>query len=118
MFMHMFKLLVTSISIISLSVLAGDHIKFGIAADVETDGFFNPTLSSYTVQKVRANSPAEKAGIVAGQKVISIESCEIPGCLASEAKKLMRKESGAIINLLLENPDGSKIPVKVTLSAW
>jgi C-terminal processing protease CtpA/Prc len=116
--MQMFKLLVISTSIISFSVSAGDRVKLGVSADVEIDGFFSPTLSSYTIQKVRPNSPAENAGIVVGQKIISVEDCKIPGCPVGEAKKLMRKEEGAIINLLLENPDGSKIPVKVTLSAW
>ena len=116
--MQFFKILVISTSIISFSVLAGDRIKLGVYADVETDGFFSPTLSSYTIQKVRPNSPAEKAGIVVGQKIISVENCKIPGCPVGTAKKLMRKEEGAIINLLLENPDGSEIPVKVTLSAW
>jgi C-terminal processing protease CtpA/Prc len=116
--MQIFKLLVISTSILSFSALGGDRIKLGISANVETDGFFSPTLSSYTIQKVKPKSPAENAGIVVGQKIISVEDCKIPGCPVSEAKKLMRKESGATINLLLENPDGSKVPVKVTLSAW
>ena len=111
--MQMFKLLVISTSIISFSILAGDRVKLGVSAEVEIEGFFSPSLSSYTIQKVKPNSPAENAGLVLGQKIISIEDCKIPGCPVGEAKKLMRKEEGAIINLLLENPDGSEIPVKV-----
>jgi predicted metalloprotease with PDZ domain len=117
-FKQMFKFLVTSISIISFSILATDRIKLGTSADVETDGFFSPTLSSYTIQKVKPNSPAENAGIIVGQKLISVEDCKIPGCPVSEAKKLMRKESGSVINLLLENLDGSKVSAKVMLSTW
>lgn len=114
----MFKFLVTSISIISLSVFAGERVKLGISGDIEADGVFSPTLISYTINKVKPNSPAEKAGIIVGQKIISVESCKIPGCPASEAKKLMRKESGDILQLLLENEDGSHTPVKITLSPW
>ncbi|MBA6290002.1 PDZ domain-containing protein [Colwellia sp. MB3u-4] len=114
----MFKFLVTLISITSLGAFAGEPIKIGISGNVEADGFFSPTLTSYTIESVKPNSPAEKAGIVAGQKIISVEDCKIPGCEASEAKKLMRKESGEVLHLLLENTDGSKVPVKITLSAW
>jgi C-terminal processing protease CtpA/Prc len=115
--MQLFKLVVTLISIISLNVLAGEQLKLGMTGDVEAEGFFSPTLISYTVKKVKPNSRAEKAGIVVGQRIISIENCKIPGCPADKAKKLMRKEVGDILNLLLENEDGSQIPVKITFSA-
>jgi C-terminal processing protease CtpA/Prc len=116
--MHIFKFVVILISIISLNVLAGEEVKLGISGEVGADGFFSPTVTSFIIKKVEPNSPAEKAGIVAGQKIISIENCKIPGCPASEAKELMRKESGEILQLLLENKDGSQMPLKITMSVW
>ena len=113
-----FKILVILTLIISLNVFAGEQIKLGITGDVKAEGFFNTTITSYTITKVKPNSLAEKAGMVVGQKIVSVENCKIPGCPASEAKKLMRKESGDILKLLLENEDGSQIPVKITFSAW
>ena len=115
--MQMLKLVVMLISIISLNVLAREQLKIGMTGDVEAEGFFSPTLISYTVKQVKPNSRAEKAGIVVGQKIISVENCKIPGCPADKAKKLMQKEAGVILNLLLENEDGSRVPVKIIFSA-
>jgi C-terminal processing protease CtpA/Prc len=116
-FMQMSKLVVTLITMISLNAFAGEPLKLGMTGDVEAEGFFSPTLISYTVKKVKPNSRAENAGIVVGQKIISVENCKIPGCPVDKAKKLMRKEAGDILNLLMENEDGSQIPVKITFSA-
>ncbi|WP_220492915.1 MULTISPECIES: PDZ domain-containing protein [unclassified Pseudoalteromonas] len=116
--MHMFKFIAILISITSLNALAGEEVKLGVLGNVGADGFFSPKITSFTIEKVEPNSPAEKAGIVAGQKIIAIENCKIPGCPASEAKELMRKESGEILQLLLENEDGSQLPLKVTMSVW
>lgn len=114
--MRVFKISVVIISLISLSVLAGDRVKLGITGDIETDGFFSPTITSYTIQKVRSESPADRAGVVAGHKVISIENCKIPGCPVSEAKKLMRRESGETVHLLVEDKNGNQVPIDVVLS--
>ncbi|MCJ8319803.1 MAG: PDZ domain-containing protein [Colwellia sp.] len=116
--MKMFKSLVFLLSIISSGILAADEVKLGISGQVSVDGFFSPTVTSFIVKKVEPNSPAEKAGIAVGQKIISIDNCKIPGCPADEAKKLMRKQSGEILQLVLENEDGSQIPVEVTMNAW
>ncbi|MCE9687394.1 PDZ domain-containing protein [Shewanella sp. AS16] len=115
--MKIFKLLIVLISVTSFGVLAKEPIKIGILGDIETEGFFSSTLTSFSIQEVTPNSPAEKAGIIAGQKIIAIENCHIPGCASSEAKKLMKKESGETLNLLLENKDGSHVPVKVVFNA-
>lgn len=116
--MKILKLVVILISIISLNVFAGGEVKLGISGKVAADGFFSPKVMSFIVKDVEPNSPAEKAGIVVGQKIISIEDCKIPGCPAGEAKKLMRKEAGQILRLLLENEDGSQIPLKIMMSVW
>ncbi|ALQ09188.1 hypothetical protein D172_014670 [Pseudoalteromonas sp. Bsw20308] len=114
----MFKFIIILISITSFNALAAEKVKLGVLGNVGTDGFFSPTVMSFIIQKVEPNSPAEKAGIVAGQKIISLENCKIPGCPASEVKELMRKESGEILQLLLENEDGSQVPLKIPMNAW
>jgi len=114
----MFKFIIILISITSFNALAAEKVKLGVLGNVGTDGFFSPTVTSFIIQKVEPNSPAEKAGIVSEQKIISIENCKIPGCPASEAKELMRKESGEILQLLLENEDGSQVPLKIPMNAW
>jgi len=114
----MFKIIIILISIISINALAAEEVKLGVVGNVGADGFFSPKVMSFIIENVKPNSPAEKAGIVAGQKIISIEGCKIPGCPASKAKKLMRKESGDILQLVLENEDGSQVPLEVPMNAW
>jgi len=114
----MLKFIIILISITSFNALAAEKVKLGVLGNVGSDVFFSPTITSFVIEKVEPNSPAEKAGIVAGQKIISIENCKIPGCPASEAKELMRKESGEILQLLLENEDGSQVPLKIPMNAW
>jgi C-terminal processing protease CtpA/Prc len=55
-----------------------------------------------------AGSPAELAGLESGEKILAIDGCEIPGCPASKAKKLMARNIGDILPLLVEKLDGSK----------
>jgi C-terminal processing protease CtpA/Prc len=81
--------------------------KIGIAAGVSVDGFFNPEITEFKIDEVHSGSPAEKAGIKAGQLVIELDGCKIPGCPAGKAKKLMDKKTGDILPLLVKNPDGS-----------
>jgi len=106
------------ITTMSFSALAGEQVKLGIVGNVGADGFFSSTVSSFKIEKVTPNSPAEKAGLLAGQKVIAIDGCEIPGCPVDQAKKLIRKESGETLTLLLENEDGTQTLVKVAMDAW
>ena len=52
--MGIFKLSIILMTITSFSILAGERIKLGITGNIETDGFFSPIITSYTVNKVRA----------------------------------------------------------------
>ena len=71
-------------------------------------GFFSPELTEVKVKEVFADSPAELAGLVSGEKILAIDGCEIPGCPASKAKKLMARNVGDTLPLLVEKLDGSK----------
>lgn len=87
--------------------------KIGIAAGVSVDGFFSPEITEFKIDEVHSGSPAEKAGVKVGQLVIELDGCKIPGCPADKAKKIMSKEAGAILPLLVKNPDGSEILLKI-----
>ncbi|MBA6287858.1 PDZ domain-containing protein [Colwellia sp. MB3u-4] len=87
--------------------------KIGIAAGVSVDGFFSPEITEFKIDKVHPGSPAEKAGVKVGQLVIELDGCKIPGCPADKAKKLMDKEIGEILPLLVKNLDGSKVLLKI-----
>lgn len=87
--------------------------KIGIAAGVSVDGFFSPEITEFKIDNVESGSPAEKAGIKIGQLVIELDGCKIPGCPADKAKKLMVKETGEILPLLVKNVDGSEVLLKI-----
>ena len=87
--------------------------KIGIAAGVSVDGFFSPEIIEFKIDKVHSGSPAEKAGAKVGQLVIELDGCKIPGCPANKAKKLMDKEAGEILPLLVKNLDGSEVLLKI-----
>lgn len=67
--MKWFQLAVILFSIISLNVLAGEPVRLGITGEVGADVFFSPTVTHFIIKKVAPNSPADKAGIVEGQKM-------------------------------------------------
>ena len=87
--------------------------KIGIAAGVSVDGFFNPEITEFKIDEVHSGSPAEKAGVKVGQLVLELDGCKIPGCPADKVKKLMDKEIGEILPLLVKNPDGSEVLLKI-----
>lgn len=93
------------------SVLAKGSI--GLGAEVSVDGFFSPEVVSFKVNSVEANSAAAKAGIKVGQQVLAIDGCQIPGCPASKAKKLMNRNAGETLPLLVKHADGSESLIKI-----
>ena len=110
--MHKY-LKVFALFILTTSFTASAEKKghIGFTVDVSVDGYFSPTLSEVEVTEVVENSPAELAGIKAGQKILSIDGCKVPGCPAKKAKKLMARKSGDILPLLVNNADGKEVLV-------
>ena len=92
----------------SIGVNAGEKGSIGFSAEVSVSGFFSPELTEVKVKEVFAGSPAELAGLEIGEKILAIDGCEIPGCPASKAKKLMARNVGDTLPLLVEKLDGSK----------
>lgn len=85
---------------------AGEKGSIGFSGKVAVDGFFNPEIASFEVDEVHAGSPAEKAGLKSGDKVLAIEDCKIPGCDTDDAKELMERAPGDELRLTIETKDG------------
>ncbi len=83
------------------------EIKAGIEAAVSVDGFFSPEIATFRIQGVTEGSPAARAGLEGGEDVLAIEDCEIPGCEASIAKKLMKRKAGEVLTLRIKK-DGKE----------
>ncbi len=108
------KPLKTAISLFFLFVAFAKG-KLGIAVGVSVDGFFSPKIkiTKFKIYKVHFGSLAEKAGIKVGKLVIELDGCKILDYPADKAKKLMDKETGAILPFLVKNLDGSKALLRI-----
>lgn len=102
-------LLVTS----SFAASAEEKGHIGFAVNVLVEGLFSPKLSSVKVIDVIPDSPAELAGIVAGQEILSIDGCKIPGCPASKGKDLINRKPGEFLPLLIRKVDGEQVLVNI-----
>lgn len=109
--MSIYKILFVVLLVMSTAVFASEKGSIGFSAEVSVSGFFSPELSEVKVKEVFANSPAELAGVVVGDKILAIDGCNIPGCSATKGKKLMAKAPGEKLPLLVEKADGSQISI-------
>jgi len=94
---------------------ADKKIKMGVTWGYTASGFFSPEIEELIVKKVVANSPAEQAGLKVGDKVISVEDCNIPGCSASKAKGYLKPDSGAELHFVIENNKGEIENIVITV---
>ncbi len=93
----------------SAASIAGEEVTIGFAVDVNVGGsFFAPRLEDASVKEVVAGSSAELAGLVVGQKILSIDGCDIPGCPAKKAQEIMQLESGDLLPILVEESNGTQ----------
>jgi predicted metalloprotease with PDZ domain len=88
------------------------HIGFSVDVVVE-GGIFSAKIKEFKITEVSSNSPAEKAGVKVGQKVLSIDGCVIPGCPARKAKKIMDKKRGEVLILRIEKIDGTHEAINI-----
>jgi len=89
--------------------------KRGFVMDVAVSGFFSPEVKSAKVISLEPLSNAEKAGIKIGDELIAVHECEIPGCPAKKAKKLMTKKTGETVSLSFRREDQSTYSVELVL---
>jgi len=96
-------------------LIAKEKAKIGVTWSVSASGFFSPDVDEMIAKKVLSDSPADKAGMKAGDKVLSIEGCEIPGCSADEVKGFFKQETKESINLIVESQDGTTKSIVINL---
>ncbi len=91
---------------------AGDRGYLGFDLSVDAEGFFvNATLKTVTIEKVVPNSPADKAGIVRGDRIIEIEGHVIAGTKADVVKPYLEREVGQITHLVVQKANGAVVPL-------
>jgi len=91
-----------------LSVATTAYAKqgsIGFTADVSVSGVVKPELLSMTVKAVNSGSAADKAGLKAGDEIIAIDDCAIPGCPVHKAQQLMKKKAGEKVALLIKSSE-------------
>jgi C-terminal processing protease CtpA/Prc len=95
--------------ILSLPSSAAEKGRMGFSVNVVVEGnILSPKIKEIRITEVFSDSPAEKAGLEVGQKVLSIDGCEIPGCSARKAKKIMNKKRGEVLVVEIEKIDGTR----------
>jgi C-terminal processing protease CtpA/Prc len=108
-------LFVFCLFLLSFDSIAEKPIKIGVTWGVTASGFFSPEIDEIIAKKILANSPAEKAGLKVGDKVISIEDCNIPGCAASKANAYLESDSGSKLHFVVKNKDGEIENIIITV---
>ena len=86
---------------------AGDHGYFGFALKVVTKGFLlAPTVSDLIIDKVMPGTPAERAGIRPGDRILEVEGKPVAGTKALALRDSARRMPGQTLHLTLRHPDG------------
>ncbi len=87
--------------------LAGERGYFGFAPKVSAGGFFlNPVVKRITIDSVAPGFPAAKAGIAAGDEVVSIEGTKVAGSKALKLRSLAERDVGQTLHVTLRHADG------------
>ena len=95
-----------------LALLAGtacaeDHGYFGFALKAVTKGFFlAPTITELSIDKVMPGTPAERAGLRAGDRILEVEGKPVAGSKALDLKAKATRQPGQTLHLTLRHPDG------------
>lgn len=91
---------------------------FGIGVTAPGGGFqdllLNKTVSTLRITSVAPRSPAEKAGIVAGDEVVAIDGVAVAGRKMREIGPMVRKAVGETRHLLMRRPDGGAYEAVLT----
>lgn len=87
----------------------------GLSLEVDADGFFNPTLKTLTVKKVAPNSPAARAGIEAGDRIVEIDGRAVAGSKANDLKPILQGDVGRSVRMAVRKATGATTTVAVVL---
>lgn len=82
---------------------ANTYRGVGLTVDVR-DGWV-------TVAQPRVGSPAERAGIQAGDRLVEVDGRSMRGWTVDEARNALRGPLGTTVNVVIERGQGTRIPV-------
>jgi C-terminal processing protease CtpA/Prc len=108
-------LIIAALSFSALASYAAEKGWFGFALAIDADGILNPKLRSVTVDKILSASPAAKAGLSAGDKIVEVEGIIVEGAKADTLKAVMQKSVGETLRLKVKR--GADAPWDVVLVA-
>jgi predicted metalloprotease with PDZ domain len=88
--MHKRTLLALSfIALAASTAHAAGKPVIGIGFSIETDGLFSTTLKKVTVTSVKPGLPAEKAGVQAGDEIVSANDVPVAGTPGGKLKDVL-----------------------------
>lgn len=90
---------------------------WGLALNVEAESLltFHPKVSQVKVVKVEPGSPAEKAGLQAGDLIVEVDGLQVAGAQGDALRAKMRKAPGESVRMKVKR--GESAPIEVTLTA-
>lgn len=101
-------LLAATFAMAAFAAQAAEPGVFGFQVSVDGEGFFlNPTIKEVRIDKVLAKSPAEAAGIAAGDQVVEIEGHPVTGTKADVLKPYLKRDVGQATRFVIRKSDGS-----------
>lgn len=81
--------LLLAITLLALSGAAFAKGRLGFSVQVATDGMLSTTLKEVKVHQVRPGSPAEQAGLLAGDIITELAGKAVAGASGSAMKKTL-----------------------------
>jgi C-terminal processing protease CtpA/Prc len=109
---------ITLLALAATGSWAAEKGSFGFAVAVESEVMslnpMNPTLKSVSVAKVQPGSPAEAAGLLAGDQVMEIEGQPVAGAKANDLKSHLSKNVGETVILKVKKASGEVLSYKLS----
>ena len=89
---------------------------FGFAVSVDVEGFsLNPTLRTAKIESVVPSSPADSAGLLAGDLIVEAQGVTVAGAKAEALKAAVQRAVGETLQLTIKRD--SSAPWVVALTA-
>ena len=93
---------------------AGERGWFGVDARYATQGFWLARkLESVEILAVAHGSPAQHAGLRAGDRILRIDDCPIPGCSILQAGQGLYRNVGDVVRVRARRPDGTEYEIQL-----
>ena len=106
------ELLAALFSLLVTAAWGADRGYFGLSISVDADGFLlNPTLKSITVEDVTPNSPAAKAGLIHGDRIVEVEGHPVVGTKADVVKPYLERLVGQTTQMVVKKANGEVVSV-------